>query len=135
MIHDIRSSMDYRGEISDEEDSVIKFEDKREFINQKIKLMNEQVLGKRSLSENKFNDTHSVKIIKNDELILENTKMNTSTISSNPKDLKQNDTKLEVNNIKSNVLKDNVKNSDVNTSETKLLNNVNLFPKNIDNKK
>ena len=97
--------------------------------------MNEQVLGKRSLSENKFNDTHSVKIIKNDELILENTKMNTSTISSNPKDLKQNDTKLEVNNIKSNVLKDNVKNSDVNTSETKLLNNVNLFPKNIDNKK
>ena len=49
MIHEIRSSMDYRGEISDEEDSVIKFEDKREVINQKIKQMNEQVLGKRSL--------------------------------------------------------------------------------------
>ena len=97
MIHDIRSSMDYRGEISDEEDSVIKFEDKREFINQKIKLMNEQVLGKRSLSENKFNDTHSVKIIKNDELILENTKMNTSTISSNPKDLKQNEDIIDKN--------------------------------------
>ena len=80
MIHEIRSSMDYRGEISDEEDSVIKFEDKREFINQKIKLMNEQVLGKRSLSENIFNDTHSVKIIKNDELILENTKISSENL-------------------------------------------------------
>ena len=134
MIHEIRSSMDYRGEISDEEDSVIKFEDKREVINQKIKQMNEQVLGKRSLSENKLNDDHGIKIIKNDELILENTKLNNSIIS-NPKDKAENDKKLEVTNQKSNILKDNIKNSDVNTSETKLLNNVHLFPKNTDDKK
>ena len=134
MIHEIRSSMDYRGEISDEEDSVIKFEDKREVINQKIKQMNEQVLGKRSLSENKLNDDHGIKIIKNDELILENTKLNNSIIS-NPKDKEENDKKLEVTNQKSNILKDNIKNSDVNTSETKLLNNVHLFPKNTDDKK
>ena len=134
MIHEIRSSMDYRGEISDEEDSVIKFEDKREVINQKIKQMNEQVLGKRSLSENKLNDDHGIKIIKNDELILENTKLNNSIIS-NPKDKAENDKKLEMTNQKSNILKDNIKNSDVNTSETKLLNNVHLFPKNTDDKK
>ena len=134
MIHEIRSSMDYRGEISDEEDSGIKFEDKREVINQKIKQMNEQVLGKRSLSENKLNDDHGIKIIKNDELILENTKLNNSIIS-NPKDKAENDKKLEMTNQKSNILKDNIKNSDVNTSETKLLNNVHLFPKNTDDKK
>ena len=47
MIHQIRSSMDFRGEISDDEDSIIKYDDKRDYINEKIRQMNEQILKKR----------------------------------------------------------------------------------------
>ena len=48
MIHQIRSSMDFRGEISDEEDSIIKYEENKDEINEKIKKMNEEYIKKRS---------------------------------------------------------------------------------------
>ena len=132
MIHDIRSSMDYRGEISDEEDSIIKFEDKREFINQKIKLMNEQVLGKKRASEYTINKEDDTNIITNKELILENTKIRDSLVSSNKKPLSENNQKLDIknieNNIENNIGEDNLRKNETNNSELKLLNNKYLFP-------
>ena len=135
MIHDIRSSMDYRGEISDEEDSIIKYEEKREFINQKIKLMNEQVLGKKISSDNNINKEDNANIVKNEQLELENIKIRDSLGSSNKKSLSENNQKLEIKNIGNEIIQDNIKNNDANNnSELKLLNNKYLFP-NQDKKK
>ena len=128
MIHDIRSSMDYRGEISDEEDSIIKYEEKREFINQKIKLMNEQVLGKKISSDNNINKEDNPNIVKNEQLELENTKIRDSLHSSNKKSLSENNQKLEIKNIGNNIINDNVRNNEANNSELKLLKNNYLFP-------
>ena len=136
MIHDIRSSMDYRGEISDEEDSIIKYEEKREFINQKIKLMNEQVLGKKISSDNNINKEDNANIVKNEQLELENIKIRDSLGSSNKKSLSENNQKLEIKNIGNEIIQDNIKNNDANNnSELKLLNNKYLFPNQADAEK
>jgi len=56
MIHQIRASMDYRGEISDDEDSIIKYDDKRDYINERIKQMNDQILKKRASIFNRVSE-------------------------------------------------------------------------------
>ena len=43
MIRQIRASMDYRGEISDDEDSIVKFDDKRDFITEEMKKLNDEL--------------------------------------------------------------------------------------------
>ncbi len=130
MIHEIRSSMDFRGEISDEEDSIIKYDDKRDFINDKIKQMNDQILPKRSSYEFIINPNDNKNIIQNKELNLENTKLRSSLTSSNNKALSETNAKIEVNKILDNTLKNNMKNEqNNNTSELQLLNNKGLFPK------
>ena len=130
MIRDIRSSMDFRGEISDDEDSIIKYEDKREFITQKIKLMNEQILAEKKSSGNAQNDDNK-EIINNNELTLENTKLRNSLNSSNlKKGAEEEDQKIEIKNGEKKAVQDNDKNNSINDSELKLINKISLFPKN-----
>ena len=137
MIHKIRSSMDYRGEISDEEDSIIKYDDKRDYINEKIKQMNDKYLRKRSSLEiEKKNDNNKNNNI-NNEQTLENTNLRISSKSStNNKPFSENNQKIVINNmLNDNInIKNNVKNYN-NTSELQLLNNLNLFPKENNNGK
>ena len=136
MIHKIRSSMDYRGEISDEEDSIIKFDDKRDAINEKIKQMNDRLLPRRSSYEINTNiDINNNKNIDtNNELTLENANLKASFTNINhKKPLSETNQRITVNNFKNNInIKDNTRSSN-NTSELQLLNNSNLFPKDNNN--
>ena len=136
MIKDIRSSMDYRGEISDEEDSIIKYEDKREFITQKIKLMNEQILSKKAYSDININKDEK-DLINNTELTLENIKLRDSLGESNKKkSSSETNQKIDVKNLGKKVFKDNVRNEgNINNSNLELLNKVNLFQKDNEDKK
>ena len=136
MIKDIRSSMDYRGEISDEEDSIIKYEDKREFITQKIKLMNEQILSKKAYSDININKDEK-DLINNTELTLENIKLRDSLGESNKKkSSSETNQKIDVKNFGKKVFKDNVRNEgNINNSNLELLNKVNLFQKDNEDKK
>ena len=58
LIHKIRKSMDYRGEISDDEDSIVKYDEDRDDIYEKIKEMNDQILKSR---DNQINVRDSLK--------------------------------------------------------------------------
>ena len=72
LINKIRKSMDYRGEISDDEDSIVKYDEDRDDIYEKIKEMNDQILKSR---DNQINVRDSLKqysikpIFDNEEII------------------------------------------------------------------
>ena len=136
MIHKIRSSMDYRGEISDEEDSIIKFDDKRDAINEKIKQMNDRLLPKRSSYEFENKNDNNKNININNEPSLENANLKTS-LTNNKKPLSETNQQIDIKNMlnNNNNFKDNTR-SNNNNSELQLLHNSNLFPKdNINGKK
>ena len=105
MIRNIRSKMDYRGEISDEEDSIIKYDDIKgdNYNNTIIKKLNDNI-SKHS-SEIIINNKEEDNIIKNKELSLEATKLGNSDIKEN-----------------------NVNANDINNSELKLMKNIRIFP-------
>jgi hypothetical protein len=137
MIHKIRSSMDYRGEISDEEDSIIKFDDKRDAINEKIKQMNDRYLPKRSSYdfENKNNNNKNFNI--NNKQYLENANLKTS-LTNNKKPFSETNQNIDIKNMLNDNMnfKDNIRSNNNNNSELQLLHNINLFPKdNINGKK
>ena len=136
MIHKIRSSMDYRGEISDEEDSIIKFDDKRDAINEKIKQMNDRLLPKQSSYEFENKNDNNKNININNEPSLENANLKTS-LTNNKKPLSETNQQIDIKNMlnNNNNFKDNTR-SNNNNSELQLLHNSNLFPKdNINGKK
>ena len=134
MIHQIRSSMDFRGEISDEEDSIIKYEENKDEINEKIKKMNEEYIKKRSSYDVPINNDNTENIIQNKELSLEESKLRTSIKNTTNNESNE---KLEVKNIinTNNIYDNNDKTGQNvnNISELHLLQNKNLFP--VDNDK
>ena len=150
MIHNIRSSMDYRGEISDDEDSIIKYDDKRDYINEKIKQMNDQFLKKRQsihtkLSQQKAEEDNKP-MINNSELVTGEVdksqikgslKSNLSQNSIKKNSVSESNQRLNIKSIVSN--NQNTKNSfnnnnNFNNSECKVLTDRNLFPKDTDEK-
>jgi hypothetical protein len=135
MIHQIRSSMDFRGEISDEEDSIIKYEENKDEINEKIKKMNEEYIKKRSSYDVPINNDNTENIIQNKELSLEESKLRTSIKNTTNNESNE---KLEVKNIiNTNNIDDNndmTRQNVNNISEHHLLKNKNLFPVDKDKK-
>ena len=149
MIHNIRSSMDFRGEISDDEDSIIKYDDKRDYINERIKQMNDQILKKRQSIHTK----HSQKVEEDNKPMINNSELVTGEVSKSlvKTSLRSN---LSQNSIKKNAISEsnqrlNIKsiissrhntnnnfnnnnNNTINNSEFKVLTDRNLFPKNAD---
>ena len=149
MIHNIRSSMDFRGEISDDEDSIIKYDDKRDYINERIKQMNDQILKKRQSvqiknsqkveEDNKpmINNSELVTGEVNKSLLKTSHKSNLSQNSIKKNSISDSNQRLNIKSIISN--NQNIKNSynnynndnnTINNSEFKVLTDKNLFPKN-----
>ena len=142
MIHTIRSSMDYRGEISDDEDSIVKFDDKKDYVNEKIKQLNDAYLKKKDsmmaskIGEKKEEDDKPM--IDNAELTtgdVGNIKLrisrNTHTSGSIRNSFSEANSKIHINDV---IEKDNpktVNNSNtINLSENnQMLREINLFPK------
>jgi len=111
MIHQIRSSMDYRGEISDDEDSIIKYDDKRDYINERIKQMNDKILKKRASIFNKAHDIdNKVPMFNNAEL--------TGDVDNSK--LKQSRSSIAVNNSNRNSKKEKNEIEEPNESNQKL---------------
>ncbi len=148
MIHNIRSSMDFRGEISDDEDSIIKYDDKRDYINERIKQMNDQILKKRQSIHTK----NSQKVEEDNKPMINNSELVTGEVSKSlvKTSLRSN---LSQHSIKKNAISEsnqrlNIKsiissrhntnnnfnnnNNTINNSEFKVLTDRNLFPKNAD---
>ena len=140
MIHQIRSSMDYRGEISDDEDSIVKFDDKKDFVNERIKQLNDVYLKKKESvikkEEKKIEDEKPM--INNTELTTGevNNKLKDSKItqmsndSSKKKTLSESNKRYSFKNIfeKNNTKQINKINNDI--SENKILTETSLFPRN-----
>jgi len=139
MIHKIRTSMDYRGEISDDEDSIVKFDDKRDFINEKIKQMNDLYLKRRESVRHKTEekDETDKPMINNTELTTgevsnSNLRLSTNTQNTNnsPQQniISESNQRLSIKDIfekkKNNNLKEE---SNINTSENKILSEPKLF--------
>jgi hypothetical protein len=142
MIHTIRSSMDYRGEISDDEDSIVKFDDKKDYVNEKIKQLNDAYLKKKDsmmaskIGEKKEEDDKPM--IDNAELTtgdVGNIKLrisrNTHTSGSIRNSFSEANSKIHINDV---IEKDNPKtvnnNNTINLSENnQMLREINLFPK------
>ena len=143
MIHTIRSSMDYRGEISDDEDSIVKFDDKKDYVNERIKQLNDAYLKKRgsvnaiTIGEKKEEDDKPM--IDNAELTtgdVGNIKLkvskNTYTSGSIRNSFSESNSKIHINDI---IEKDNPKsvinnNNTYNLSENnQMLPEDSLFPK------
>ena len=135
MIHRIRSQMDYRGEISDDEDSIVKFDDQKDYVNEKIKQLNDVFLKKKEsikVSKNEENGEEEKPMINNAELTtgkVNDSKLKTSYSKvsiRNP--LYDSNQKLDMSNIlDSNNPK--TSNNSMNTTENQLLNQNSLFPK------
>ena len=154
MIHQIRASMDYRGEISDDEDSIIKYDDKRDYINERIKQMNDQILKKRASIFNRVSEIDSkVPMFNNAELTgdVDNSKLKhsrSSLIIKNPKrsykkeqneieETNESNQKFDLKGLLSNNMNtiesyNNTNNYDA--SQYKIINQQNFFPKNTDTK-
>ena len=143
MIHQIRSSMDYRGEISDDEDSIVKFDDKKDFVNERIKQLNDIYLKKKESVIKKEEKVEEEKpMINNAELTtgeVDNNKLNESknTIlshdSSKKKTLSETNQRFSIKNIfdKNNNRPINKINNDIGgASENKILTDTALFPRN-----
>ena len=143
MIHQIRSSMDYRGEISDDEDSIVKFDDKKDFVNERIKQLNDIYLKKKESVIKKEEKVEEEKpMINNAELTtgeVDNNKLNESknTIlshdSSKKKTLSETNQRFSIKNIfdKNNNRPINKINNDIGgASEIKILTDTALFPRN-----
>ena len=148
MIHNIRSSMDFRGEISDDEDSIIKYDEKRDYINERIKQMNDQILKKRhsvhtkksqkAEEDNKpmINNSELVTGEVNKSLVKSSLKSNLSQNSIKKNSISDSNQRLNIKSVISN--SQNTKNLFNNTndnSEYKVLTDKNLFPKDINEKK
>ena len=139
MIHEIRSSMDYRGEISDDEDSIVKFDDKRDYVNEKIKQLNDVYLKKREslhVSRKKENKEDDKPMINNAELtnvevtgnqlkLSKNSNSNNLSVSKNS--LSESNLKFSIKDFLENKNK-NISNN-INESENKIFTKTNLFPK------
>ena len=143
MIHQIRSSMDYRGEISDDEDSIVKFDDKKDFVNERIKQLNDIYLKKKESVIKKEEKVEEEKpMINNAELTtgeVDNNNLNESknTIlshdSSKKKTLSETNQRFSIKNIfdKNNNRPINKINNDIGgASEIKILTDTALFPRN-----
>jgi hypothetical protein len=146
MIHNIRSSMDYRGEISDDEDSIIKYDDKRDYINERIKQMNDQILKKRhsvrtkpsqkAEEDNKpmINNSELVTGEVNKSLVKNSLRSNISQNSKAKNSISESNQRLNIKSVISNSQKTNNSynniNNTINNSEFKVLTDRNLFPKN-----
>lgn len=143
MIHQIRASMDYRGEISDDEDSIVKFDDKRDFVNERIKQLNDVYLKKRESAIIKKNNKpeDDKPMINNAELTVvevnnDNLKQNLNTHNSNEsihqntqnESIQKLNIKDSLNKIDNNIEANNI----INNSEINHLNEMNLFPHNND---
>jgi hypothetical protein len=146
MIHKIRSSMDYRGEISDDEDSIVKFDDKKDSINEVIKKLNDKYLKKResvNVSKNE-KDEKDQPMINNAELT--NVEVNNNKLKLSKKTDTQESKGTNLRNSQSDsnqrlslkeIVDKNNKNiaqseNNINTSESKLITDSNLFPKDTD---
>jgi hypothetical protein len=146
MIHNIRSSMDFRGEISDDEDSIIKYDDKRDYINERIKQMNDQILKKRhsvrtkqsqkAEEDNKpmINNSELVTGEVNKSLVKNSLRSNISQNSKAKNSISESNQRLNIKSVISNSQKthnsyNNINNT-INNSEFKVLTDRNLFPKN-----
>ena len=146
MIHNIRSSMDFRGEISDDEDSIIKYDDKRDYINERIKQMNDQILKKRhsvrtkpsqkAEEDNKpmINNSELVTGEVNKSLVKNSLRSNISQNSKAKNSISESNQRLNIKSVISNSQKTNNSynniNNTINNSEFKVLTDRNLFPKN-----
>ena len=141
MIHKIRSSMDFRGEISDDEDSIIKFDDKRDIVNEAVQKLNDKYIKKResvniSKKEDKpeddkpmINNAELTSVEINNSIRFSRSTQSQESLSENsqnesnhklsikePTDKK--DKNIETNNI-----------NNTSASESKILTDVRLFPK------
>ena len=146
MIHNIRSSMDFRGEISDDEDSIIKYDDKRDYINERIKQMNDQILKKRHSVRTKpsqkveednkpmINNSELVTGEVNKSLVKNSLRSNISQNSKAKNSISESNQRLNIKSVISNSQKTNNSynniNNTINNSEFKVLTDRNLFPKN-----
>jgi hypothetical protein len=115
MIHQIRAKMDYRAEISDEEDSVIKYDDIKSN-NSMLQKLNEDI--SKQPSENEIIKSEEEKIVINKELSLEATKTG-NTIDDKNLEANSNE-KLEINNINNIETENNEKPIEANDSQIKL---------------
>ena len=115
MIHQIRAKMDYRAEISDEEDSVIKYDDIKSN-NSMLQKLNEDI--SKQPSENEIIKSEEEKIVINKELSLEATKTG-NTIDDKNLEANSNE-KLEINNINNIETENNEKPTEANDSQIKL---------------
>ena len=138
MIRQIRASMDYRGEISDDEDSIVKFDDKRDFITEEMKKLNDELNLKKkqsaSMKEQEEKDMTDRPMINNAELTTGevNTRLR-SSIHSSGKSPRKNSGEDSLNKLN---IKESTKdkndleniNNNVTTSGNILIPDPNLFP-------
>ena len=144
MIHEIRSSMDYRGEISDDEDSIVKFDDKKDYVNEKIKQLNDLYLKKREsihISRREENKEGDVPIINNTELtnvqvgdnglrFSKNTNLTNSSPHKNSLSLSETNQKFSIKDVLEENDKINPKlSNNISATENKFLTETNLFQK------
>ena len=144
MIHKIRASMDFRGEISDDEDSIVKFDDKKDYVNERIKQLNDAYLKKKeSINISKISgkkDEDDKPVINNNELTsgeVSNTKLriikNTINTGSIKNSFSETNQKSNIKDILEKDVPKSANNSIINLSENKqMLPNDSLFPQ--DNK-
>ena len=127
-IHKIRSMMDYRAEISDDEDSIIKYDDIKAdnsiSLNNTLRTLNKEVSSKHSseviINNNKDEEEN---IVKNKELSLEATKLRNSLAKKNTES-----DSLEQLQVKT-IVDTNTSNNENNNSNLKLMdNNKSIFP-------
>lgn len=144
MIHEIRSSMDYRGEISDDEDSIVKFDDKKDYVNEKIKQLNDLYLKKREsihISRREENKEGDIPIINNTELtnvqvgdnglrFSKNTNLTNSSPHKNSLSLSETNQKFSIKDVLEENDKINPKlSNNISATENKFLTETNLFQK------
>jgi hypothetical protein len=140
MIRQIRASMDYRGEISDDEDSIVKFDDKRDFITEEMKKLNDELNMKKRSSmriREGEKDMTDKPMINNAELTTGevNTKLRGSIYSSgkSPRKNSASDS-IEKLNIKESMNKNDLEKERNNNSISGniLIPDPNLFPQDAD---